>query len=188
MSNPKQEIPMLKIVLIILAVIGVGILGLLAYASTKPDTSHITRSAQIQAAPERIFPLINDLPAWQTWSPYEKKDPDMQRSFTGPTAGVGAKYAWAGDRNIGEGRMEIIDSTAPSKVTIRLEFLKPFQHIARADFTLQPDSSGATIVTWAMTGPANLMSKVMSVFFDFDKMIGRDFEAGLADLKSLTEK
>jgi hypothetical protein len=178
MSNPKQESPMLKIAL----------LGILAYASTKPDTSRIARSARIQAAPERIFALINDLPAWQTWSPYEKKDPDMQRSFTGPTAGVGAKYAWAGDRNIGEGRMEIVDSTVPSKVTIRLEFLKPFEHVATAEFTLAPAASGATTVTWAMTGPANLMSKVMSVFFDFDKMIGGDFEAGLADLKTLAEK
>lgn len=179
---------MLKITLIVLALIAVGVAGLLAYAVTKPDTSRIARSGQIQAKPDRIFALINDLPAWQAWSPYEKKDPDMQRSFTGPAAGVGAKYAWAGDRNIGEGRMEIVESSAPSKIAIRLEFLKPFQHTAMAEFTLQPDSSGTTTVTWVMTGPANLMSKVMSVFFDFDKMIGRDFEAGLTELKALAEK
>ncbi len=178
---------MLKIALIIIAVIALGIVGLLAYASTKPDISRVARSVQIQAPADRVFPLINNLPAWQTWSPYEKKDPDMQRSFTGPAAGVGAKYAWAGDRNIGEGRMEIVESTAPSKVAIRLEFLKPFQHTAMADFTLQP-TGGGTTVTWAMTGPANLMSKVMSIFFDFDTMIGRDFVAGLADLKALAEK
>ncbi|PJI43750.1 SRPBCC family protein [Ferrovibrio sp.] len=179
---------MLKIALIGVAVILVGIAGLLAYASTRPDTSRIARAARIEAAPERIFALINDLPAWQSWSPYEKKDPDMQRSFTGPAAGLGAQYAWAGDRTIGEGRMEIVESTAPSKVAIRLEFLKPFQHIALAEFTLQPDPNGATTVTWAMTGPANLISKVMSVFFNFDRMIGGDFEAGLADLKTLAEK
>lgn len=179
---------MLKIALIVLAVIVLGVAGLLAYASTKPDISRIARSARIGAPPERIFALINDLPAWQAWSPYEKKDPDMQRSFSGPAAGVGAQYAWAGDKTIGEGRMEIVESTAPSKIGIRLEFLKPFQHIARADFTLQPAGDGATTVTWAMTGPANLMSKVMSVFFDFDAMVGRDFEAGLNDLKILAEK
>lgn len=178
---------MLKIALIILAVVIVGIAGLLAYASTKPDTSRIARSAQIQAPAGKVFPLINDLPSWQSWSPYERKDPDMQRSFTGPAAGVGAKYAWAGDRNIGEGRMEIVESTAPAKIAIRLEFLKPFQHTAMAEFTLQ-QSGNSTTVTWAMTGPANLMSKVMSVFFDFDKMVGGDFEAGLADLKTLAEK
>ncbi|QDO96816.1 SRPBCC family protein [Ferrovibrio terrae] len=179
---------MLKIALIVLALLAVAIAGVLAYAATKPDTSRIARSAQIQAAPDRIFALINDLPAWQTWSPYEKKDPDMQRSFTGPAAGIGAKYAWAGDKNIGDGRMEIVESTAPSKIAIRLEFLKPFQHTAMADFTLAPAANGATTVTWAMTGPANYLSKVMSVVFDFDKMIGRDFEAGLTNLKTLAEK
>lgn len=179
---------MLKIAVIVLALIAIGVAGVLAYAATKPDTSRIARSAQIQAAPERIFALINDLPAWQTWSPYEKKDPDMQRSFTGPAAGIGAKYAWAGDKNIGEGRMEIVESVPTSKVTIRLEFLKPFQHTAMAEFTLQPAANGATSVTWAMTGPANYLSKVMSVVFDFDKMIGRDFVAGLADLKILAER
>lgn len=178
---------MLKITLIILAVIVVGIAGLLAYASTRPDISRIARSAQIQAPADRVFPLINDLPTWQSWSPYEKKDPDMQRSFTGPAAGIGAQYAWAGDRNIGEGRMEIVESVASSKVAIRLEFLKPFQHTAMAEFNLQPSGNGTT-VTWAMTGPANLMSKVMGVFFDFDTMIGGDFEAGLSDLKTLAEK
>lgn len=178
---------MLKIALILLAVLAVGIAGLLAYASTKPDISRIARSAQIQAPADKVFPLINDLPTWQRWSPYEKKDPDMQRSFTGPAAGLGAKYAWAGDKNIGEGRMEIVESVASSKVAMRLEFLKPFEHTARADFTLQPNGDGTT-VTWAMTGPANLMSKVMSVFFDFDKMVGGDFAAGLADLKILAEK
>jgi hypothetical protein len=178
---------MLKIVLVILAVIVVGIAGLLAYASTKPDISRIARSAQIQAPADKVFPLINDLPTWQSWSPYEKKDPDMQRSFTGPAAGVGAKYAWAGDRNIGEGRMEIVESVISSKVAIRLEFLKPLQHTAMAEFTLQPGGNGTT-VTWAMTGPANLMSKVMDMFFNFDKMIGGDFEAGLTDLKALAEK
>jgi hypothetical protein len=183
---------MLKIALVVLALIAVAIAGVLAYAATKPDTSRIARSAQIEAAPDRIFVLINDLPAWQAWSPYEKKDPDMQRSFTGPAAGVGARYAWAGDKNIGKGRMEIVESMAPrngsAKIAIRLEFLEPFQHTAMADFTLQPAANGATSVTWAMTGPANYLSKVMSVVFDFDKMIGRDFEAGLADLKILAER
>lgn len=183
---------MLKIAFFVLALIAVGVAGILAYAATKPDTSRVARSAHIQAAPDRIFALINDLPAWQAWSPYEKKDPDMQRSFAGPAAGIGAQYAWAGDKNIGEGRMEIVESTAPrngsAKVTIRLEFLKPFQHVAMADFTLHPAANGTTSVTWAMTGPANYLSKVMSVFFDFDKMIGRDFEAGLTDLKTLAEK
>lgn len=178
---------MLKIALIVVAVIAVGIAGLLVYASTKPDISWVARSAQIQAPADKVFALINDLPAWQSWSPYEKKDPDMQRSFTGPTAGVGAKYAWAGDKNIGEGRMEIVESLSPLRIAIRLEFLKPFKNTAMAEFTLQPTANGATTVTWAMTGPAPLLSKVMDVVFNFDKMIGGDFAAGLADLKTLAE-
>ncbi|MEK9968158.1 MAG: SRPBCC family protein, partial [Ferrovibrio sp.] len=109
---------MLKIVLAIAALVVLAIAGLLIYATTRPDTFRVARTTQIQAAPERIFPLINDLTAWKAWSPFEKKDPDMQRSFSGPAAGTGARYAWAGDKNIGEGSMEIVDSLPSSKVAI----------------------------------------------------------------------
>lgn len=179
---------MLKIVLAIAALVVLAIAGLLIYATTRPDTFRVARTTQIQAAPERIFPLINDLTAWKAWSPFEKKDPDMQRSFSGPAAGTGARYAWAGDKNIGEGSMEIVDSLPSSKVAIRLDFLKPFRNSAMAELTLQPAANGSTTVTWTMSGDANYLAKVMHLVFDIDAMIGRDFEAGLADLKQMAEK
>lgn len=179
---------MLKILAIAAALVIVAIIGVLAYATTRPDTFRIARSASIKAPPEKIFPMINDLQAMKGWSPYEKKDPAMQRSFSGPAAGVGAKYAWAGDQNIGEGRMEIIESVPHSKIGIRLEFLKPMEATHLAEFTLQPAGDGTTTVTWAMGGHLKYLFKVAHLFMNVDAMVGKDFEAGLADLKAMTEK
>lgn len=170
----------------ILTVVVVLIAALLAYAATRPDTLHVERSASIKAPAENIYPLINDFHKWGTWSPYEKLDPAMKRTFSGATEGKGAVYAWEGDSNVGEGRMEIIDTSAPNEITIQLDFLKPFEAHNIAELTLEP-SGDSTKVTWIMHGPANYLSKLMGVFIDMDTMIGKDFETGLTNLKTRTE-
>jgi len=161
--------------------------AVLAFAATRPDSFSVRRAASIQASPEKIFPLINDFSRWSAWSPYEKKDPAMKRSFSGPAAGKGAVYAWEGNGEVGQGRMEIADAVAPSRVTLKLDFVKPFEAHNKVDFTLEP-KGGATEVTWAMDGPMPFISKVVTLFVDMDRMVGGDFEAGLANLKAIAEK
>ena len=177
---------MLKILAIIVVVVLVVIAGILIYASTRPDSFRIQRSVSIKAPPQKIFPLINDLKAWAGWSPYEKKDPAMQRSFGPITAGKGATYEWAGDKNVGQGRMEILEAQPSNKVLIKLDFIKPFEAHNMAEFTLEPKGD-TTLATWAIYGPSAYITKVMGLFFNMDTMIGKDFEAGLADLKAAAE-
>jgi len=178
---------MLKLLGWIAAVIVVVVAGVLIYAATQPDSFRVQRSASIKAPPDKVFAMINDLKAWAAWSPYEKKDPAMKRTFGAITAGKGATYAWQGDSNVGEGRMEIVEAAPPNKVLIKLDFLKPFEAHNTAEFTLEPKGEG-TLVTWAIYGPSAYVTKVMGLFFNIDTMIGRDFEAGLADLKTAAEK
>jgi carbon monoxide dehydrogenase subunit G len=178
---------MLKLLGLIAAVVVVVVAGILIYAATRPDSFRVQRSASIKAPPEKIFALIDDLKAWAAWSPYEKKDPSMKRSFGAVTAGKGATYAWQGDRNVGEGHMEIVEAASPSKVLIKLDFVKPFEAHNNAEFILEPKGD-STLVTWAIYGPSAYVTKVMGLFFNMDTMIGRDFEAGLADLKAAAEK
>jgi hypothetical protein len=159
----------------------------LAFAATRPDSFSVRRAASIQAPPEKIYPLISDFSRWSAWSPYERKDPAMKRSFSGPAAGKGAVYAWEGNGDVGQGRMEIADAVAPSRVTLKLDFVKPFEAHNKVDFTLEP-KGGATEVTWAMDGPMPFISKVITLFVDMDRMVGGDFEAGLANLKAIAEK
>jgi len=175
---------MLKIVVIVIVL---AVVALLVYAAMQPADFRIERSATVKAPPERIYPLIADLRAWGPWSPWEKKDPAMKRTFSGPDSGVGAAYAWEGDKNVGTGKMTILEATAPGKVVIKLEFLKPFEATNTAEFTLQPQG-GSTTITWAMTGKNNFLAKVMCVFMNMEKMVGPDFEAGLASLKAVAEK
>ena len=163
-----------------------GLAILLAVASTKPDALHVERTARIDAPPQEIFPLIEDFRRWGPWSPYEKRDPAMKRSYGGAERGEGAVYAWEGNRDIGKGRMEIVESVPPSRVALKLDFAEPFEAHNVVQFTLEPEGA-ATRVTWAMQGPSSFVSKLMSVFIDMDDMIGRDFEAGLANLKALAE-
>lgn len=178
---------MLKTALLTLAVIlAVGIAGTLAYAATKPDSFAVTRSVEIRATPERIFLCLNNFRAWRDWSAYERKDPDMERHFSGPESGPGAVYEWNGDGNVGAGRMEIVGVEPDRALSIRLNFQRPFVAENMATFTLEPLGE-MTLVTWTMTGPAPFISKVMDVIFNMDKMIGGDFEAGLARLKDVTE-
>lgn len=167
-------------------VVVVAIAAILIYASTKPDSFRVQRTASMNAPPEKIFPYLNELMRWREWSPYEARDPDMKRAYTGPESGKGAAYEWDGNNNVGKGRMEITEA-APSKVVIKLDFIKPFEGHNTAELTLQP-KDGQTIVTWAMYGPSPFMSKLIGTFMDMDDMIGRDFAAGLAKLKTIVEK
>lgn len=178
---------MLKILLIIVAAIVVLLLAVVVFASTKPDTFHVERSATINAPPEKIYPLLNDFNQWQSWSPYEKKDPAMKRTFAGATSGQGAVYSWDGNSDVGAGRMEITEATPSSNVQIKLDFIRPFEGHNVATFTLSPAPQGTT-VTWAMDGPAPLIAKVMGLFFNMDTMIGGDFALGLENLKAIAEK
>lgn len=177
---------MLKIVGIAVLIILVAVAGVLIYASTKPDTFRVERTVSIDAPPDRIFPLIVDLKSWTAWSPYEKKDPELKRSFGPITSGKGATYSWDGNKNVGQGSMEILDAT-PGKVVIKLDFVKPFEAHNTAEFIVQPKGNSSS-VTWAIYGPSPIISKVMGLFMNMDTMIGKDFEAGLADLKALAEK
>lgn len=180
---------MLELITIAAIVLAVAILIILGLASAKPDTFSVRRSAIVQAPAEEIFPLVNNFHQWAKWSPWENKDPAMKRDYGGAESGKGAVYAWDGNKNVGSGRMEILDASSPSKITIKLDFFKPFEGHNTAEFSFVPERDvAATNVIWVMQGPSSFMSRVMQVFMDFDKMIGRDFEAGLANLKTLTEK
>lgn len=172
----------------IIAVVALAALaGVLLLAATKPDSFRVQRSASIKAPPEKIFPLINDFSRWGAWSPYEKKDPAMQRRLGAATAGKGAVYAWAGDKNVGKGRMEIAESSPPSKVVLKLDFSAPFEAHNVVEFTMTPKGD-ATEVNWDTRGPTPYLAKILHVFFDMDRMVGSDFEAGLAGLKALAER
>jgi uncharacterized protein YndB with AHSA1/START domain len=171
----------------ILIVIAVVIAGILAFAATKPDVFRVQRSITIAAPAEKIFALINDFHQWQSWSPYEHKDPTMQRSFSGAPTGRGAIYDWDGNKNVGKGRIEITDATQPSRVAINLDMLKPFAAHNKVEFMLQPQGD-ATTVTWAMHGHTPYLAKIMHVFINMDRMCGNDFEAGLAKLKAIAER
>ena len=174
---------MFKIIGIVVLVLVVGVL---AFAATKPDSFRVQRSASIKAPPEKVFALINDLKGWNAWSPYEKKDPAMKRTLSGAPTGKGAIYEWAGNKEVGKGRMEITDAVPPSKVLIKLDFIEPFEGHNTAQFDLQPRGD-MTDVTWAIYGPSPFITKLMGVFFNMDTMIGRDFETGLANLKAVAE-
>jgi hypothetical protein len=158
----------------------------LIVAATKPNTCEVQRSATINAAADTIFPFLNDFHQWPSWSPFEKLDPNMKKNYSGAPSGKGAVYEWSGNAKAGIGRAEIIEST-PSKVTVKLDFIKPFEGHNIAEFRMVPKGN-ATDITWAMSGPSPFMMKVMRVFINMDKMIGKDFAEGLTNLKTLAEK
>ena len=177
---------MLKTLAIIGVVVVIAIAGILIYAATKPDSFRVQRVVLINAPPDKVFPLVNDIKAWTVWSPYEKKDPAMKRTYGAVTAGKGATYAWEGNKEVGQGSMEMIESS-PQTIVIKLDFLKPFEAHNIGEFVLEPKGD-STSVTWAIHGPSPYMSKVIGTFMSFDDLIGRDFEKGLADLKAAAEK
>ena len=162
------------------------VLLLLGYASTRPDSFRVERSATIKAPPDKVFANLQDFKLWANWSPWEKLDPAMARTFSPATTGKGAHYTWAGDK-VGAGRMEFLEVTPSSQLKIKLDFTQPFEAHNVVDFTLKPQGD-TTQVTWAMSGPSNLMVKVMHIFMSMDGIVGKDFEKGLADLKAVSEK
>lgn len=174
---------MIKTILIVIAVL---IVGVLAFATTKPDTFSVQRSTTIKAPPDKIFAVVNDFHRWPDWSPWEKLDPQMKRTFEGPASGVGASYAWTGNDKVGEGRMTIAQSQPPSSLMMNLEFLKPFKSTNTATFALADDGAN-TKVTWSMDGHMNFLAKAMCLVMSMDKAVGPDFERGLASLKTLAE-
>lgn len=175
---------MLKIIIIVILVL---IAAILIYATSKPDTFRVQSSILIKAPPEKIFAILNDLHRWGVWSPYEKKDPAMKRSYGGAATGKGAVYEWEGNKNVGKGRMEIAESSVPSRLVIKLDFIAPFQAHNAAEFILEPQGE-LTNVTWAMYGPSPFISKVMCLFINMDNMVGKDFEVGLDNLKAISEQ
>jgi uncharacterized protein YndB with AHSA1/START domain len=178
---------MFEIIAIVAVVLAIAVAVVLILAATKPDTFSVRRAATLKAPPERIFPLINDFHQWGSWSPWEHKDPAMKRTYSGAASGKGAVYAWEGNKNVGFGRMEILEASPPSKIVIKLDFFAPFEAHNTAEFTMLPQGD-ATSLTWLMHGPAPFMNRMMQVFMNLDKMIGKDFEAGLANIKTISEK
>jgi uncharacterized protein YndB with AHSA1/START domain len=178
---------MMKALVVIAVVLALAIAVVAILAAMKPDTFRVERAIAINAPPGKIFPLISDFHQWRKWSPWEERDPALKRTYTGADSGKGAVYAWEGDKNVGSGRMEIVEASSPSKITIKLDFLKPFEAHNTAEFTMTPQG-GATNVTWVMHGPATFVTKVMQVFMSMDSLIGKDFETGLANLKKAAEQ
>jgi len=182
---------MLKIIGIVAGVGVLAIIALLVYAATFPDSFQVQRTQRINASPEKIFPLINNLHGMNTWNPFSEPDPEIKITYTGPESGKGARYEWTGNSKVGQGSIEIIDVAAPSRVALRLDMLKPIEGHNTVVFTLAPNGSGteaSTDVTWAMTGERPLIGKVMDAVFNMDRMVGGQFEKGLAKLKAIAEK
>jgi uncharacterized protein YndB with AHSA1/START domain len=159
---------------------------LILFVATRPPSFHVERSTTIATPPESTFARVNDPHAWVTWSPYEKKDPQMKRTYEGPRTGTGSVYAWDGNNQVGAGRMTIVQSDAPALVVLKLEFFRPFAATNSATFTFTP-TAGGTRVTWAMDGPKNFVAKALHLVMNMDTMVGGDFEKGLAALKTLAE-
>ena len=174
---------MLNLILIAIAVITVAFVIVVV---TRPADFRVTRSTAVSAPAAVVFAQVNDLRQWKAWSPWEKMDPALKRTFEGPSAGTGASYSWAGNKKVGEGRMTIMESRPNDLIRIKLEFLKPFKATHTAEFAFKADGN-QTAVTWSMFGKNNFVAKAFHLFVDFDKMIGVDFEKGLGQMKSVAE-
>src|SRR5205809_3762941 len=177
---------MLEIILIVLAAIVVVIAVLVVIVALQPAEFRIQRSATMSAPPAEVFAQVNDFHNWQAWSPWAKIDPEMKQNYEGSAAGTGAKYAWSGNKKVGEGRMTVLESRPSELVQIKLEFLKPFKATNTAEFTFQPRGD-QTAVTWSMLGQKNFVMKAFSLFMSCDNMLGKEFEKGLAQMKSVVE-
>lgn len=177
----------MSIAIIILAVVAGAVLIVLLLASQKPDIFRLERQLAIAAPAETIAPHITDFHKWRAWSPWETIDPTMQRSYSGAAEGEGAQYAWTGTGKAGEGRMDI-QAVAPGRaVVIGIEFIKPFPAKNTVEFTFVPGEDGKTTVIWSMYGPTPFVGKIMHTVFNMDKLVGGDFEKGLANLKTVAE-
>lgn len=174
---------MLKRIAVIVAVL---VVVLLVVVAMQPSEFRVTRSARVAAPPAAVFVRIDDLHKWQEWSPWAKLDPAVKNTYAGPASGTGAVFAWSGNKDVGEGRMTIIESRPSELVRITLDFIRPYAATNVAEFTLKPDGE-QTMVTWSMAGPKNFAAKAIGLFMDMDKMVGEYFERGLGNLKSVTE-
>lgn len=171
----------------ILVILIAPIIVILILAATKSDVFSLERRTTINAGADRIFPFLNDFRRWTTWSPWEGLDPALVRNYSGAESGKGAVYAWEGNKKVGAGRMEILETVPPSKVVIKLDFLRPWEAHNTVHFVLSPASGGGTEVVWSMSGPQQFMGKVFSVVMPMEKLVGRDFDKGLAALKRAAE-
>ena len=174
---------MLKIILIALAVI---VIVFVVIVALQPSEFHVARSTTISAPPAAVFAQVNDFHKWEAWNPWGKIDLAMKQAYDGAPAGIGAIYTWAGNNEVGEGKMTITESRPNESVKFKLEFLKPFAATNTAEFTFKPEGN-QTVVTWSMAGHNNFMFKAVGLFMDCDKMIGGNFEQGLASMKSAVE-
>ena len=178
----------LRIVIIVAVAIAAVLAFVLIFAATRPDTLRVQRALTIDAAPDKIFPLIDDFHHWPGWAPQDKEDPTMKRIYSGEESGTGAISDWQGTGNTGKGRMTITESTAPNKVVVKVDFVRPFVAHNINEFVLEPSEPGAsTKVTWTMRGRNMFFMKVMDVFVSMDRTLGKHFEAGLQNLKVLSE-
>ena len=173
-------------VLKILAVVAVIAVVFVVIVALQPASFRIARSASIAAPPQAVFAQVNDFHKWEAWNPWGKVDPAMKHSYEGPAAGPGAVYSWAGNKEVGEGRMTIIESRPSDLVQVKLDFFKPFAATNTAEFTFKPEGN-ATLVTWSMSGDNNFMAKAVHLFMNMDKMIGEQFDKGLASMKAIVE-
>ena len=159
---------------------------LVVVVAMQPSEFRVERTATVSAPPQAVFAQVNDFHNWEAWNPWGKLDPAMKQAYEGAPEGVGAIYTWVGNNQVGEGRMTLVESHPNDRIRIELEFLKPFAGTSTAQFTFAPEGD-QTSVTWSMDGKNNFMSKALGLFMNMDKMIGGQFETGLADLKSVTE-
>ena len=164
----------------------IAVAAFLIYAAAKPDAFRIERTRSINAPPQTLFVLVNDLHRFNGWNPFAQQDPSLKIAYSGPGSGVGAAYTWNGSGKSGAGRMEITASSPPSRVAMRLDFSKPFEAHNKVEFSITPDGP-ASKVTWTMTGRNGYMHKVMGTLFNMDKMVGGEFDKGLGNLQSVAE-
>ena len=176
----------MSIVSYCLLALGVAVLALLGYAATRPDEFRVERHLRVAAPASRLWPLISELRPFSRWNPYERKDPLIKGAYSGAERGVGSRYDWD-SQVVGKGSLEIVEQQPGQAVRLKLDFIKPFEAHNMAEFALQPLPDGATDVSWRMQGRASFLSKLMGVFIDMDRMVGRDFEAGLQNLRELAE-
>jgi uncharacterized protein YndB with AHSA1/START domain len=176
----------MRIVLRALGLLLLLLLGFMAYVAVQPAQFEVTRSITIAAPPETVFAEINDFHSWPAWSPWAKLDPEMTTGFAGPSTGLGARYSWSGNDKVGEGRMEVVESHPNDRIVVRIDFARPMANTAMSEFTFKPNSAG-TGVTWTMTEQDGFFGKAARIVFHLGKLIGADFERGLAQLKSTVE-
>lgn len=160
---------------------------LLVIIAGQPDEFAVTRATRVTAPPEKIFPHVNDLHQWEAWSPWVKLDPNAKSTFSGSASGAGASMAWEGNNKVGAGQMTITESQPGERIRLRLDFQKPMKATNTAEFKFRPEG-GQTVVTWSMAGKSCFMGKVFGLLMDCEKMIGKQYEQGLASLKSVTEQ